>query len=161
MPARRKRAAATSPLKDVEITTAAHSWPSVYVVQAHLHGREVGYMEIEEVDGPRDQRLLKVAFVEVKKKSIGIGTKLYEKAAAFACARRRSLASDDARTSAAQGFWLKQARKGRATCLRGSGRATALTKGYGGYGERGLWACGQYALTCPAPRSLAAARRAR
>lgn len=158
MPARRKRAAATSPLKDVEITTAAHSWPSVHVVQAHLHGREVGYMELEEVEGPRDQRLLKVAFVEVKKKSIGIGTKLYEKAAAFACARKRPLASDDARTSAAQGFWLKQARKGRATCLRGSGRATALTKGYG---EKGLWACGQYALSCPAPRSLAAARRAR
>jgi GNAT superfamily N-acetyltransferase len=158
MPARRKRAAATSPLKDVEITTAPHSWPSVHVVQAHLHGREVGYMELEEVEGPRDQRLLKVAFVEVRRKGVGIGTKLYEKAAAFACKLKRPLASDDARTSAAQGFWLKQARKGRATCLRGSGRATALTKGYA---EKGLWACGQYALTCPAPKSLAAARRAR
>jgi len=156
MPARRKRAAATSPLKDVEITTAPHSWPSVHVVQAHRRGREIGYMEIEEVDGPLDQPLMKVAFIEVKKKGLGIGTKLYEKAAAFACAQRRPLASDEARTAAAQGFWLKQARKGRATCLRGSGRATALTRGYA---EKGLWACGQYVLSCPAPRSLAALRR--
>ncbi len=156
MPARRKRAAVTSPLKDVVITTAPHSWPSVHVVQAHRRGREIGYMEIEEIDGPLDQPLMKVAFVEVQKKGLGIGTKLYEKAAAFACARKRPLASDEARTAAAQGFWLKQARKGRAACLRGSGRAAALTPRFA---EKGLWACGQYVLSCPAPRSLAALRR--
>ena len=115
-------------------------------------------MEIERVDGPQGKALMKVAFVEVKKKGIGVGTKIYEKAASFACSHGVPLASDEVRTAAAQGFWTKQARKGRATCLRGSGRATKLSKTWKVAGQ---WGCGQYVLTCPAPKSLAAARRAR
>jgi len=113
-------------------------------------------MEIKRVDGPHGKALMKVAFVEVKKKGRGVGTKIYEKGAAFACSLGLPLASDEVRTAAAQGFWTKQARKGRATCLRGSGRATKLSKTWK---EAGQWGCGQYVLTCPAPKSLAAVRR--
>jgi hypothetical protein len=135
-----------------------HSWPDVHVVRATAGGREVGYMEIERVDGPHGRGLMKVAFIEVKKKGLGIGTKIYEKGAAFACSLGFPLASDETRTAAAQGFWRKQARKGRATCLRGSGRATALSTRWQ---EAGSWSCGQYVLTCPAPKSLAAVPRRR
>ena len=127
-------------------------------MRARVGRREVGYMEIGRVDGPHGKALMKVDFVEVKKKGIGVGTKIYEKAAAFACSHGAPLASDEVRTAAAQGFWTKQARKGRATCLRGSGRATKLSKTWK---EAGQWGCGQYVLTCPAPKSLAAARRVR
>lgn len=115
-------------------------------------------MEIEKIEGPRGQSLMKVAFVEVQRRGLGIGTKLYEKAAAFSCRLGLPLASDMTRTAASQGFWEKQAQKGRATCLRGSGKATALSPRFV---EKGTWSCGQYALTCPAPRSLAAVRLTR
>lgn len=155
---RRAAAKAAKVLERVKITVAGHSWPGVHVVRATLGRREIGYMEVEEIAGPRGQGLMKVAFVEVQRKGLGIGTKLYEKAARFACGKRLPLASDMTRTPASQGFWEKQAGKGRATCLRGSGRATALSPRFV---EKGEWACGQYALTCPAPRSLAAVRLTR
>lgn len=45
----------------------------------------------------------------------GIGTKLYEAAAAEACRHGRPLASDDNLRHASKSFWEKQVRKGRAT----------------------------------------------
>lgn len=47
----------------------------------------------------------------------GIGTQMYEAAWEVACGMRKRLASDRARSDAAEGFWAKQKRKGRARCV--------------------------------------------
>ncbi len=161
MPRRRATAPTRYPrtiLERMKVTTAKHSWPGVHVVLAKIGGQQVGYMEVEESEGPSGQTFTKVAFVEATKKGLGIGTKLYERAAALACRQRAPLISDESRTAASQGFWEKQARKGRAYCVPGSGRGTKLGVKFG---VTGSWSCGQYALTCPAPKSLAAAPRRR
>lgn len=48
----------------------------------------------------------------------GVGTRLYERALAFACKEKKPLLSDDLRTAASDGFWQKQVAKGRAQCIK-------------------------------------------
>jgi GNAT superfamily N-acetyltransferase len=85
----------------------------------------------------------------------GVGTRLYERAAQIACKDfKLPLSSDSERSGYAQGFWEKQVRKGRATCVkavpeRRSNCASDALVGRGG--------CERYKLTCPAPKSLAQA----
>lgn len=87
----------------------------------------------------------------------GIGTKLYEAAAKFGCENNAPLQSDTHRTDQSQGFWAKQAAKGRAKCLRTVNEfPTRPDYPSPKYGRGG---CSQYALTCPAPASLAGARK--
>lgn len=47
----------------------------------------------------------------------GIGTQMYEAAWEVACGQQRRLASDRSRSDAAEGFWSKQKKKGRARCV--------------------------------------------
>jgi len=147
---RRRSAKSRRILTRLTIKVEPHAYPGVYVITATSHGRKLGYMEIEEAKGR--QKVMKVAFAETRKTGIGIGTKLYETAARTACKLGAPLASDSSRTRFSQAFWEKQVTKGRATCMAGSGRAVRLTDEFG---RKGTWRCGTYALTCPAPRSLA------
>jgi len=149
-PHTRRSAKARRILRGITYSVLPHSYPGVYVIKAKLRGRELGYMEIEEAQ-KGGLRFFKVAFVTVTKMGIGIGTKLYEKGARAACRMGRPLASDSSRTRFSQGFWEKQAKKGRATCVPGTGRATRLSDDFE---QTGQWSCGTYSLECPAPRSL-------
>lgn len=49
---------------------------------------------------------------------MGYGTCLYEAAAKYVCGKGRQLFSDTERSVDSDGFWAKQARKGRAQCVR-------------------------------------------
>lgn len=104
----------------------------------------------------------------------GIGTKLYELAAAHACHLGRVLASDTARTPYSEAFWRKQSDKRRATCaVRGMGGSYLEF-----YGDRPLglpkpeltpyrgmrWPCQRWSLRpklCRAEVSLAGLKRRR
>jgi len=73
------------------------------------------------------------AKVDPRLQGQGLGTLLYQAAAKASCKLGRGpLRSDTQRSKMAEGFWAKQHRKGR-----------AIKEG------------DRYALTCPAPRSLA------
>lgn len=90
----------------------------------------------------------------------GIGTQLYQRAAAMACSEiGEPLRSDMERSGYSQAFWEKQVRKGRARCesptrLPAPTGVPIETVTYG----RGQ--CTRYVLSCPAPKSLAYAARA-
>lgn len=76
----------------------------------------------------------------------GIGTKLYEAAARGSCRSfRQPLSSDKDLSDGSRGFWEKQLRKGRARCLFTNDAKQ----------------CVHFELACPAPKSLAGARRKR
>lgn len=92
----------------------------------------------------------------------GVGTKLYERAAAVARARGVKLYSDAARTEASQGFWEKQVRKGRAKCARkGAGaRKIRMTPGRDIVEERGRWPCLEYVLK-PEAHDLSGVKKSR
>jgi hypothetical protein len=47
----------------------------------------------------------------------GFGTQIYEAAYQVACDAGKRLTSDTARSAAAESFWAKQAKKGRAVCV--------------------------------------------
>jgi GNAT superfamily N-acetyltransferase len=86
----------------------------------------------------------------------GLATQLYERAAQIACTKiGNPLHSDVERSGYAQAFWEKQERKGRARCLSRTAPKTAdmdtVIVGRGG--------CVRYALSCPAPTSLAGRKR--
>jgi len=92
--------------------------------------------------GPRDMKVRQINVVPGAQRQ-RIGTGLYERAAKIACKEYGvPLASDTDRSAKAEAFWKKQEAKGRAE--RRESR----------HGE-------YYALSCPAPRSLAGARRRR
>ena len=81
-----------------------------------------------------------------------------KRALKIACDKGLRLASDSSRTNASEGFWTKQERKGRATCVERGEGAEKLLPTMRVAGE--MWPCKRYALktSCPASRSLAAAR---
>lgn len=117
--------------------------------------REVGYFELQPIT-VGVHHYMKVAFAEVTEPGKGIGTKMYERAARIACKARAPLASDATRTKYSEGFWGKQAKKGRATCVA---RAGGVRLEAGTFEPKGRLSCRHYALTCPAPRSLAGLRK--
>ena len=79
----------------------------------------------------------------------GLGTKLYEAAARWACASGRQLRSDEVRSAASDGFWRKQAAKGRAVCAPATKTDWRERTGPGVIWERG--GCAYYTLTTPCP----------
>lgn len=84
----------------------------------------------------------------------GVATKLYTHAAKFACRKfGKPLASDDVRSVGSQGFWRKQLKKGRATCVDTSG-AYGYDPESGRSTRRKIHKCAVFALSCPAPPSL-------
>lgn len=87
----------------------------------------------------------------------GFGTKLYEAAAAWACKQGREFRSDDVRTASSDGFWRKQAAKGRARCVPATSKAWREAHGSGLVFERG--GCAYYTLTAPCPTPTLAGRK--
>lgn len=120
-----------------------------HVLTAYQGRKSVGHMELEPTKAGKHE-ILRVAFAEVETPGQGIGTKMYERAARFACSKGMPLGSDKLRTRFSTGFWRKQAKKGRAVCVVRSGGVRLSDDFY----AQGRWECGHYALSCPAPRSL-------
>lgn len=89
-----------------------------------------------------------------------IGTRLYETAAKMACERYDApLVSDIYRSAYSDGFWQKQVRKGRATCLAASDHTQyPKSDAEPTFGRSG---CKRYILSCPAPATLTARSRRR
>lgn len=86
----------------------------------------------------------------------GVATRLYEILAQVACDTGRKLASDTMRSDASEGFWVKQARKGRARCVPGAGERirddfTSDTKN--------PWPCEYYEMKSSCPRDLSGGNR--
>lgn len=126
----------------------------VVTLRAHIGREEVGFMELTSADDVKGG--LSVAYAETTKPGAGVGTRLYEAAAHVACSSGRTLTSDDKRSRFSEGFWKKQAKKGRATC-DASKPGTRLNDDLS---YRGNWKCHRYLLSCPAPASLAGVRGA-
>jgi hypothetical protein len=107
--------------------------------------------------GPDDGWAPRVTHVLVSasQQRCGVGTKLYEEAAKLACKEFKvPLQSDAERSGAADAFWQKQIKKGRARCLQKTEKRYAddLTPVIGRSG------CYRYVLTCPVPATLSRPR---
>lgn len=110
----------------------------------------------------RRRKLLRVQRIDVEPdlRRCGVGTMLYERAAAEACERGLRLASDRERSKGAETFWRKQVRKGRARCIDRKRRGDRYEPGRGT--QERHWKCGQYALKRAAcPRPMLSGRRRR
>jgi hypothetical protein len=83
--------------------------------QAMAGDRMLGYIETF-----RESEALTAGMIRVVRrlKRCGVGTKLYEAAATWGCAKGLMLTSDRLRSAYSDGFWQKQVRKGRATCVK-------------------------------------------
>lgn len=96
-------------------------------------GRVCGSINVVRAIGKIDGRVawfVNGINVDADRQRQGIGTKLYEAAAAEACRRRGRLASLGRHRNPgahSHDFWAKQARKGRVTAVRTRGGAGAPT----------------------------------
>lgn len=115
-----------------------------FAVSAYEGKKRVGRIGVIKWNPPLTphRTFMKVARIDVDEsmRRQGLGTKLYERAARVACEARygKPLASDTDRSPMSDGFWRKQAAKGRAQR------------------DETSWAF--YTLSCPAPRSLKGTR---
>jgi GNAT superfamily N-acetyltransferase len=83
----------------------------------------------------------------------GLGTKLYEQAAQFACkAFKKPLHSSIERSAMSDRFWQKQVAKGRAVCVARTHEPPAEQPDW--VPVPGRSGCVRYRLTCPAPTDL-------
>jgi hypothetical protein len=127
--------------------------------------KAVGFKEpIAAMELTSRSGFLGVDFIEVYEQKLarcGVGTKLYEAALRQACERGLVLASDTSRTNASEGFWKKQARKGRADCVRKDFGGHRLDESFSPTGEK--WPCGRWAMkeACPTAFDLSGVRRRR
>lgn len=127
--------------------------PRVVLLDVIVGGKSAGFMELA-----KKRKLFSVSYAEVTQPGKGLGTWLYTAAAQFACKHGAQLTSDDKRSRFSEGFWKKQARKGRATC-DASQRGTRLADDLS---YKGSWRCKRYILNgCPPPKSLAGVRVAK
>lgn len=125
----------------------------VVTLHATVGREEAGFMELVRAEGEKNG--LSVAYAETTKPGAGVGTRMYEAAAQVACASGQVLVSDDKRSRFSEGFWKKQAKKGRATC-DASQPGTRLNDDLS---YRGNWRCHRYRLKpCPAPVALSGLR---
>lgn len=118
-------------------------------ITADVGGAEWGYVVV----GKRGGAAPYVGYIHVERdaRRCGLGTQLYAKAAATACKTFKSgLQSDEERSAAADGFWQKQVRKGRAACVAPSTRPLP----HGDSPAYGRNNCEAYAFSCPAPKDL-------
>lgn len=98
--------------------------------------------------------------VSPKLQRCGVGTKLYEQAARFACKTfREPLHSDVERSAMSNRFWQKQVEKGRAVCVAKTGAPDISVPDWMATTGRG--GCTRYRLSCPAPTDLSRQRRQR
>lgn len=164
---------------DEDAWTGVKGAPTVKLAQEHLEGRGGGEAVFHAVVNGKvagevtvfatsDGKTAAIESIAVGPKKLGLGTKLYEAASQWSCSRlRKPLASDEKRSAAADAFWKKQVHKKRATCAwRLTGEEAKNAREDAEYSPPGkpTWArgaCVRYVLRCPAPKSLAGARRRR
>lgn len=77
-------------------------------------GARLGNVDIEVL--PDHMAMVGTAHVLQQYRRCGLGTRLYEAAAAWACTAGHPLRSDASRSAMSEGFWAKQVQKGRAVC---------------------------------------------
>jgi hypothetical protein len=124
-------------------------------VEAHMAGRRVGGAGMvirQHTLADFSEKIASVSAISVVTKRCGVGTHLYRRLYKIACAENARLASDVKRTSASEGFWRKQERKGRARCLTRKVRGIRLDDRPGIMFQRaGRWPCLRYVMkeTCP------------
>ena len=107
----------------------------------------VGHIMVLNERYVRHSQILRISVDENARRK-GIGTKLYEAAAALSCRRfKKPLGSDIVRSPMADQFWRKQYIKQRAHCNRW------IAKPGHGHAAGSRW-CTNYVLSCPAPGSL-------
>lgn len=137
-------------------------------------GKRLGDMDLGLMTIETGERALTVQLVEIHRDAplrCGLGTKLYEQAARYACEHNLLLTSDVARTQYSEGFWTKQLDRRRAVCLVRSSRKDKLVAKEIAYdldgrkfvGKSGrTWPCYRWALrrdVCRPDMSLAGRRR--
>lgn len=123
-----------------------------YDLDAWMGGKRVGLMELERHRIETGREALVVHVAEVDSPGCGIGTKLYEYAAALACKDEVPLASDSVRTGHSEGLWAKQERKGRARCLRfdkNEKRRYGVKLDWNTGDAIGEWDCRRYVMIHP------------
>lgn len=140
-----------------------HVGGRLYAVRIEAHAKGQGRVGAITVVAPQtpheDLNIAYVSHVLVDEAfhRCGVGTQLYERAAKIACKDfKHPLHSDVERTGYAQAFWEKQIRKGRAVCIARAPARNPIEMHEPVVGRGG---CERYKLTCPAPKSLARARR--
>ncbi len=119
------------------------------VVARDAKGNLVGALYLHQhVRGMDEELIVGTVRVADTHQRCGVGTQLYTRAAAIARKLRMPLVSDSTRSEAAEMFWQKQERKGRATCARkGKGAAKLAWNPTTGFSPaRGRWSCQQYVL---------------
>jgi hypothetical protein len=136
-----------------------------FEIQALMGGRPAGYLNARLRQLGRVGYVLVAETIEIRTPPrCGLGTKIYEQALQLACEKNARLASDVARSDAAEGFWRKQVRKGRARCYRRT--APGIKVAYD-YEQRRFaetdekWSCNRYLMreACPPEMSLKGRRR--
>lgn len=102
----------------------------------------------KHVRGMDEELIVGTVRVAEKYHRCGVGTQLYTRAAALARERGVPLVSDSTRSEAAEMFWQKQERKGRATCARkGRGAEKLGWDPLNGFTPmKGRWKCERYVL---------------
>jgi hypothetical protein len=133
-----------------------------YKLTAIMNGKFVGAMDLTTTELDDGEPIMAVEYAKViAHRRCGIGTKLYEKALALACENRLPLASDSQRTEASEGFWSKQAKKGRAVCYLSDVPAGRLHHSPTGFTTVGKWPCYRYVMreACPRKMDLSGRRR--
>jgi hypothetical protein len=124
-----------------DVTIEIRDMQSIAQLHVLVGGEDAGFMELK-----KSSKFYAVAYAEVLKPGQGVGSRLYQAAALFACGKRKTLASDDKRSRFSEGFWKKQASKGRATC-DASKRGTRLNDDLS---FAGSWRCRRWLLKCSA-----------
>lgn len=105
------------------------------------------YLERGSPTVPSDAWKISWISVEPEARRCRLGTRLYEQALEYACARGGRLVSDTVRSQNAQRFWEKQVSKGRASCIDAR-PGTVLPSDRKGAPKK--WPCRVYAITtCP------------
>jgi murein DD-endopeptidase MepM/ murein hydrolase activator NlpD len=133
---------------------------------------EIGNFDIEVTDASgkivaelntersSNQMIIGMVKVDPGIQRCGVGTRLYERAAARGCNKGLLLRSDSWRTPASEGFWKKQEKKGRARCVVGTGipgkrLMPDMSFERDPAGKNKLWECDWYEMNDACPDTLA------
>ena len=120
-------------------------------------GARLGNVDIEVL--PDKQAMTGTAHVLAQYRRCGVGTRLYEAAAAWACIAGHPLRSDASRSAMSEGFWVKQVRRGRAVCAAPAIQWAPDAHPFSAIAGRGN--CEYYRLTAPCPAPALDGRRRR
>lgn len=120
-------------------------------------GARLGHVDIEVL--PDNMAMTGTAHVLTQYRRCGVGTRLYEAAAAWACTAGHPLRSDASRSAMSEGFWAKQVRRGRAVCAAPAIQWERDAHPFSAIAGRGD--CEYYRLTAPCPAPALDGRRRR